>query len=708
MASTARTGIIAARALLVLLLLGLSLGASPTATGSAAPVPSLVVIPSSGIVDGQLVTVEATNLPLGEFIAVPCAAGAVDLEECSLDSFDFWFEVDADSPTTISRRVRVLARLHLDGSSMIDCRTPGACELVLVDVSTMLLVPGVRAPLVFDPTGALMPTPVGHASPTTDLIDGQVVVVEVSNLPPHGFANVEQCAESSTGTSCRMLAWLDADSSGKVTTSVSVRTILSWGGGTNDPKFDCRTPDVTCSLVVVGSMGLRSDPIPLSFDPDGPLLPDPTVTLDPSGPIVDGAPVTVSGTGFSASEELMVQFCPVGTQEGCDPTVDEWLQADSEGLLSLELVLYGTYDHYEGSVDCRVAPGCELTISRFGEATQLSVPLTFAPAPPSKGRYLDPVFTDVGVTRDIVYRTATTSQGETVELQLDIYQPAGDTATERPVMIWLHGGFFVFGHRSEMDPYAMASARRGYVAVLVSYRLRPEVSTSDLAGVVEAAGDAYDDTTAAIEWLEANADTYRIDTDAVFAGGVSAGGVLAWNLNFLPGEQGPATPLVDAVVPISGLAFGSPSAGDVPIISFHATDDPILPYDPPRQSCEAAVAVGVVCEWVGYPSGGHYIAISQYRNILDRTHAFLFEQVLAPLGYTNQTGPIRPGPTPVDPPPPAGPEPTVPEPLVPGSPLGPPSSPEPPVTPAAPPRVPSGIAPATGAEPRPHRPDYTG
>ncbi|MEZ5247964.1 MAG: hypothetical protein R2713_01725 [Ilumatobacteraceae bacterium] len=44
-----------------------------------------------------------------------------------------------------------------------------------------------------------------------------------------------------------------------------------------------------------------------------------------------------------------------------------------------------------------------------------------------------------------MYGTATTVEGGTVELRLDLYLPRGDTATSRPVFVHAHGGFFWIG-----------------------------------------------------------------------------------------------------------------------------------------------------------------------------------------------------------------------------------------------------------------------
>jgi len=98
-------------------------------------------------------------------------------------------------------------------------------------------------------------------------------------------------------------------------------------------------------------------------------------------------------------------------------------------------------------------------------------------------RYLDEVFTEVNVQRDVVYGTnisVLSGQPEQVDLLMDVYQPAGDDATNRPVVIYWHTGSFlpplfngqITGARSDSAVVEICSqlARRGYVAIAATYR----------------------------------------------------------------------------------------------------------------------------------------------------------------------------------------------------------------------------------------------
>src|SRR4051794_25923118 len=75
-------------------------------------------------------------------------------------------------------------------------------------------------------------------------------------------------------------------------------------------------------------------------------------------------------------------------------------------------------------------------------------------------RYLDPVFAAVTITEDLVYGAATDEHDQRQRLLLDLYEPTGDTASARPVIILAHGGYFAFGSRRDMRDDAIEYARR--------------------------------------------------------------------------------------------------------------------------------------------------------------------------------------------------------------------------------------------------------
>ncbi len=123
-------------------------------------------------------------------------------------------------------------------------------------------------------------------------------------------------------------------------------------------------------------------------------------------------------------------------------------------------------------------------------------------------------------------------------LWMDIYQPVGDTAGKRPLVILAHGGSFMHGNRRSDRQVAICTqlARHGYVAVSIEYRLTglPGMSTRVAAyrNIIKAVADGR----SSINWFVRDAalrNTWRIDTARIFFGGSSAGAILAEQLGFI-------------------------------------------------------------------------------------------------------------------------------------------------------------------------------
>ena len=78
------------------------------------------------------------------------------------------------------------------------------------------------------------------------------------------------------------------------------------------------------------------------------------------------------------------------------------------------------------------------------------------------------IFSSTTITRDIQYGSAPEQvTGDPVALKLDLYQPTGDTATKRPVLVYVHGGGYSGGDKATVPAvdfaqnFARARLRRG-------------------------------------------------------------------------------------------------------------------------------------------------------------------------------------------------------------------------------------------------------
>jgi len=284
---------------------------------------------------------------------------------------------------------------------------------------------------------------------------------------------------------------------------------------------------------------------------------------------------------------------------------------------------------------------------------------------PAEGRYFEPVFDEMETTEDIVYAQAVNVDGVTQDLLLDIYEPAGDTLQERPVLVLLHGGFFVLGdHKSDTYGAGPGVARPfvelGYVVVAAQYRLRPDMGlfpNVDMAELEAANLDAHDDISAALTWLRGHAGEYRIDPDAMVPYGFSAGGAIAWNLAWMTGSSvRPDSVRVPAAVSVAGAPFetslitgdpvASPTPGDAPVLDYHGDADPVVAYSLAAEPCGRAAAAGVRCDMVTFEGVGHPSLdpafVPLFTEELGVSLMFLAEEVLVPLGFIDAPAPEAP------------------------------------------------------------------
>ena len=132
--------------------------------------------------------------------------------------------------------------------------------------------------------------------------------------------------------------------------------------------------------------------------------------------------------------------------------------------------------------------------------------------------------------------------------RLDIYIPDGKTPA--PVLFWVHGGALTSDDRSSNDnaPVGQRFAREGYLSVVISYRLSPQVThpahTEDVAK--------------AFAWTVRNIAKHGGDPNRIIVAGHSAGaylaGLLAYDRRYLERENISSDKML-AVIPISGFYF---------------------------------------------------------------------------------------------------------------------------------------------------------
>ncbi len=265
-----------------------------------------------------------------------------------------------------------------------------------------------------------------------------------------------------------------------------------------------------------------------------------------------------------------------------------------------------------------VAAGCDL---------QKVVPPGDAPL-----RYRDGVFTVVTTTRNVPYGAAVDQQGETVTLDLDVYAPAGDAVTERPAIVWVHGGSFAFGSKTspEIVDEATTFAKKGFVNVSINYRLSPNGCTMVTAECLTAIVDAKHDAQAAVRFLRAHADQYGVDDSRIAIAGTSAGAITALNVGYGPEEVGDSgnpgfASTVRAAVSLSGAKLlTTANPGEAAALLFHGTADGLVPYQWALNTVAEAKGAGLQAFLTTFEGAGHVPYTQNRTTILDQTTNFLY------------------------------------------------------------------------------------
>ena len=134
---------------------------------------------------------------------------------------------------------------------------------------------------------------------------------------------------------------------------------------------------------------------------------------------------------------------------------------------------------------------------------------------------------------------------------LRLYRPAAAPAQGAPVLVYAHGGGWVFGNLESHDGLCRHLAEgSGCVVVAVDYRMAPEHRFPA----------AFDDAVAAVAWVAAQATALGLDPARLAVGGDSAGGnLMAAACLHARDHGGPAIAWQMLLYPVTDLAMDTPS-----------------------------------------------------------------------------------------------------------------------------------------------------
>jgi para-nitrobenzyl esterase len=303
------------------------------------------------------------------------------------------------------------------------------------------------------------------------------------------------------------------------------------------------------------------------------------------------------------------------------------------------------------------------------------------------GRFANEIFENVTVTPNVQYGQNTSWSGSNTNLFFDFYEPQGDNMEARPLIIWVHGGSFLGGSRTDQDMVALSNrfAKRGYACASISYRTGffPIDSTNAVRAVVR----AVQDLKGAIRYFykdAATSNTYKIDTTRIFIGGTSAGAITCLHVAYLtdecqlleylnasqqatlgglegnsgnPGYSTEVKAVMNGAGALARYSWIDPSVTNIPLASVHGTADNVVTYnrglvnpgvplmylDGSRMLHERACALDMENQLYTFNGAGHvpYIGTSQTAMAyMDTTVHFYRDFLVKQLGCT-QT-PLQP------------------------------------------------------------------
>lgn len=274
-------------------------------------------------------------------------------------------------------------------------------------------------------------------------------------------------------------------------------------------------------------------------------------------------------------------------------------------------------------------------------------------------RYLTDEFPVLDSIIGGIYGTAINYQSNSQNLLFDFYKPANDVNSNRPLIIYLHGGGFNSGSRSypSVQQICRRMANKGYTVANIDYRLDPSFDIYNSNSDRRAMTDAMHDAKQAIRYFKSNATMFGIDTSLIFIGGESAGAITSMMASYVDKQSEMNTyPLANPNNPIgssSNLNVSSQVKGtlclcglildtlaielptDPSILWTHGTNDNFIPISLALNIVLRANNIGLPFEAKAYQGATHcpwYFGNPNWSNYLDSTIMditnFLFPQVV--------------------------------------------------------------------------------
>jgi len=129
---------------------------------------------------------------------------------------------------------------------------------------------------------------------------------------------------------------------------------------------------------------------------------------------------------------------------------------------------------------------------------------------------------------------------------LDIYMPK--KGSKSPVIIWVHGGLWAFGDKSDVGIKPELFTSKGYIFISINHRLSPDVKHPG----------HMQDVAHALVWVYNNIVHYSGDRDKIFLMGYASGAqmsvMITVNEDYMKQAEGSMS-MIKGVVSVDGLGF---------------------------------------------------------------------------------------------------------------------------------------------------------
>lgn len=129
---------------------------------------------------------------------------------------------------------------------------------------------------------------------------------------------------------------------------------------------------------------------------------------------------------------------------------------------------------------------------------------------------------------------------------LDVYMPK--KGSKSPVIIWVHGGLWAFGDKSDVGIKPAFFTEKGYIFVSINHRLSPDIKHPG----------HMQDVAHALVWVYNNIVHYSGDPEKIFLMGYASGAqmsvMITVNKKYLDEAQG-SLDMIKGVISVDGLGF---------------------------------------------------------------------------------------------------------------------------------------------------------